>query len=57
VIAAVIWIVISFATGGKVLFSLGGGILLGVVVFIVGYSFRRLFLARHKTAAGERASQ
>jgi hypothetical protein len=45
-IAALLWIVISFATGAKALFALGGGILLGVVVFIVGYGFRRLFLAR-----------
>ncbi len=45
-VAALLWIVISFATGAKALFALGGGILLGVVVFIVGYGFRRLFLAR-----------
>jgi hypothetical protein len=44
VIAALLWIVISFATGGTVFFSLGGGILLGVIVFIVGYGFRRLVL-------------
>lgn len=48
-IAAVIWVVVSFATGGSVLFSLGGGIACGVVVFIIGYSFRRLFLDRHRS--------
>jgi hypothetical protein len=31
-----------------VLFSLGGGILLGVIVFIVGYAFRRLVFDRRK---------
>jgi len=34
-IAALLWIIISFATGGGVLFSLGGGILLGVVNSII----------------------
>lgn len=52
-IAATLWIIISFATGGKVLFSLGGGILCGVVVFIIGYSFRRLVLKRHKAASAD----
>jgi hypothetical protein len=47
-ICAVLWIIISFATGGTVLFSLGGGILLGVIVFIVGYAFRRLVFDRRK---------
>jgi hypothetical protein len=50
VICAAIWIIISFATGGTVLFSLGGGILVGVIVFIIGYGFRRLVLERKKTA-------
>jgi hypothetical protein len=50
-IGAVIWIVVSFATGGKVLFSLGGGILLGIVIFIIGYSVRLLFMRRGKPAA------
>jgi hypothetical protein len=54
-ICALLWIIISFATGGSVLFSLGGGVLLFVVVFIVGYGFRRLVLHRRKTAAGGRA--
>lgn len=49
-IAALIWIVISFATGGSVLFSLGGGIACGVVVFIIGYCFRHLFRARGRPA-------
>jgi len=52
IIAAVIWIVISFATGGSVAFSLGGGIVLGIVVFVIGYSFRKLVMERrHKPAA------
>jgi hypothetical protein len=50
-IGALIWIVISFATGGKVLFALGGGILCGVVIFIIGYSFSLLFMKRRKPAA------
>jgi hypothetical protein len=44
VICAALWIAISYATGGPTLFSLGGGILLGVIVFIVGYGLRRLIL-------------
>jgi hypothetical protein len=44
VICALLWIAISYATGGPTLFSLGGGILLGVIVFIVGYGLRRLIL-------------
>jgi hypothetical protein len=51
-IAALLWIIISFATGGTALFSLGGGILCGVVVFIIGYSIRRLVLDRRKAASG-----
>jgi hypothetical protein len=51
-VAALLWIIISFATGGPVLFSLGGGILCGVVVFIIGYGFRRLVLDRRKAAPG-----
>jgi hypothetical protein len=42
VIAAALWIAISYATGGPTLFSLGGGILIGVIVFIIGYGLRRL---------------
>jgi hypothetical protein len=52
VIAALLWIIISFATGGSVVFSLGGGIALGVVVFIIGYGFRRLVFDRRHAAAG-----
>jgi len=40
VIAAALWIIISFATGGPVVFSLVGGIACGVVVFIIGYAIR-----------------
>ena len=48
---ALIWIIISFATGGSVLFSLGGGIALGVVAYIIGYAIRRLVLDRRKAAS------
>jgi hypothetical protein len=48
---ALIWIIISFATGGTVLFSLGGGIALGVIAYILGYAIRRLVLDRGKTAS------
>ena len=50
-IAALLWIVISFATGGSVLFSLGGGIALGVIAYIIGYAIRRLVLDRRKAAS------
>jgi hypothetical protein len=46
VIGAALWIAISYATGGPTPFSLGGGILIGVIAFIVGYGFRRLILDR-----------
>ncbi len=49
-IAALLWIIISFATGGTALFSLGGGVGVGIVVFVIGYGFRRLVLARGKPA-------
>jgi hypothetical protein len=50
-IAAVLWIVISFATGGTVLFSVGGGIAVGVIVFVVGYGLRRLVFERWKPSS------
>jgi hypothetical protein len=43
VICAVLWIVISYATGASTLFALGGGILVGVIAFIIGYGFRQIF--------------
>ena len=43
VVCAVLWIVISYATGGSTLFSLGGGILVGVIAFIIGYGLRQIF--------------
>ena len=46
VIAAALWIAISYATGGPTLFSLGGGVLIGVIVFIIGYGLRRLIFDR-----------
>jgi hypothetical protein len=45
-ISALIWVVISFATGGSAGFSLGGAIVCGVVVFVIGYAFRRLYASR-----------
>ena len=47
---ALIWIIISFATGGTVLFSLGGGIALGVIAYVIGCAIRRLVLDRGKAA-------
>jgi hypothetical protein len=49
VICAVIWIAVSYATGGPTLFSLGGGILLGVIVFIIGYGIRRWIFDRRRS--------
>ena len=46
VICAALWIAISYATGGPALFSLGGGILIGAIVFIIGYGLRRLITDR-----------
>ena len=43
IIAAALWIAISYATGGSTMFSLGGGILIGVIVFIIGYGLRLIF--------------
>jgi hypothetical protein len=43
VICAALWIAICYATGLPTLFSLGGGILTGVIVFIIGYGLRLIF--------------
>jgi hypothetical protein len=48
VICAALWIAISLATGGSILFSLGGGILTGVIVFIIGYGLRWLIFDRQR---------
>jgi hypothetical protein len=45
-VAAALWIAISYATGGSTLFSVGGGILIGVIVFVIGYGLRRLITGR-----------
>ena len=42
IISAVIWIVISAFTGGPAAFVILGAILCGLVVFVVGYSIRRV---------------
>lgn len=47
-VCAALWIAISYATGGPTLFSLGGGILIGVIVFIIGYGLRRLISDRSR---------
>jgi hypothetical protein len=48
VICAALWIAISYATGGPTVFSLGGGILIGVLVFIIGDGLRRLVFDRRR---------
>jgi hypothetical protein len=48
VICAALWIAISYATGGSTLFSLGGGILIGMIVFIIGYGLRRQIFDRRR---------
>jgi len=48
VICAALWIAISYATGGPTLFSLGGGILIGAIAFIIGYGLRRLIFDRRR---------
>jgi hypothetical protein len=45
-ISAVIWIVISALTGGSTAFVILGAILCGLVVFVVGYSVRRVAIHR-----------
>lgn len=40
--AALIWIVISFATGASAAFAIGGGVAVGVVAFVISYLFHRL---------------
>lgn len=46
VICAALWIAISYLTGASTLFSLGGGVLVGVVAFIIGYGVRSLIIGR-----------
>jgi hypothetical protein len=46
VICAALWIAISYATGGTTMFSLGGGILVGVIAFIICYGLRLMFERR-----------
>jgi hypothetical protein len=41
-------IIISSATGARVAFTRGGGVQVGVIVFMVGDRFRRLALDRGK---------
>jgi hypothetical protein len=44
-IGALLWIVISLATGATVLFALVGGIALLIVIYAVQEVFRRVFMA------------
>ena len=41
VAAALIWIIISFSTGGNAVLSIGGGVAVGVVAFAISYLFHR----------------
>jgi hypothetical protein len=45
-ISAVTWIVISAFTGSPAAFVIFGAILCGLVVFVVGYSIRRVAIHR-----------
>jgi hypothetical protein len=45
-ISAMIWIVISAFTGSSTAFVILGAILCGFVVFVVGYSIRRVAIHR-----------
>lgn len=47
-ISAVIWIVISLATGGSLLFALGGGIVLLVLVYAAQEAYRRVVGDKHR---------
>lgn len=51
IICAALWIIITFATGGKAAFALIGGVVLFVVVFIVNYAFRKLVLEPRRRSA------
>jgi hypothetical protein len=50
VIGAVLWMVISYATGGTTLFSLGGGILIGLIIFVIFFGLRQTFDRRRPIA-------
>ena len=49
--AAVIWIVITLVTGGSASFAFIGGILCGLVVFAIGYLFRRFVFKGNRPSA------
>jgi hypothetical protein len=51
VAAALIWIVISFSTGGNAAFSIGGGAAVGVIAFVISYLFHRQAVKDRNTAA------
>jgi hypothetical protein len=42
IVCAALWIGISYATGGSTPYALGGGVLVGVIAFLIGYGLRRL---------------
>lgn len=45
-VSAVIWVVISVLTGGGAAFVILGAIACGLVVFVIGYSIRRMVIRR-----------
>jgi hypothetical protein len=51
VATALIWIVISFSTGGSAAFSIGGGVAVGVVAFAISYLFHRQAVNSRNRAA------
>jgi hypothetical protein len=51
VMAALIWIVISFSTGGNAAISIGGGVAVGVVAFAISYLFHRQAVNSRNRAA------
>jgi predicted membrane protein len=48
---ALIWIIISFSTGGSAAFSIGGGVAVGVVAFVITYLFHRQAVNNRNRAA------
>jgi hypothetical protein len=50
VVAALLWIVITLATGGSVAFALIGGVIVGAIAFVIGYVFHRYHERRRHTA-------
>jgi uncharacterized membrane protein YGL010W len=49
-LAALLWIVITLATGGSAAFAIIGGVIVGVIAFVIGYFFHRYHERRRHTA-------